>query len=418
MPHGISTNRRLTSLGGCVRAAGHTFVCRYYSRTTKQPQKVLTRDEALALTAADVQIVAVYEDAPLNPAYFSRQRGRADAVGAVDLARAVGQPAGSALYFAVDYDATADATTGAITEYFRGVQEGLASRAASYVIGVYGSGRVCARIKDDLGLAALAWLAESTGWAGSSTYTTWDIRQAVSTTALCGLPGGLHGGYEDNVARGPFGAFGVAGAAPVPAPPPAAPAVAVLPPTPFATRLIGLARDQYDRYHQLTESDAPLREQIRAYWEELGFDFPGVSTPWSAVFVSWLMHTAGATAAEFRPSTAHSRFVFAAIQNANANTGVFHGRRIEEYPPKPGDLLHANRRGQRLTFDFAAAHQGYESHSAVVVELASDAGGRFVRTIGGNESDTVSLKRVALTTEGFVQQRPVDPYICVVQNLK
>src|SRR5262249_17366366 len=153
-------------------------------------------------------------------------------------------------------------------------------------------------------------------------------------------------------------------------------------PTTYATAVVALARDQYDRYHEFTEGDAPLSDQIRTYWEDLGLDFPGVGTPWSAVFVSWVMRRAGASASEFRASTSHWGFVFWAIKNELAQQGLFRAHRLDVYRPAVGDILHNNRNHQTLTYDFASQHEAYESHSAIVVEVVVDAAGPFLRTIG------------------------------------
>ena len=59
-----------------------------------------------------------------------------------------------------------------------------------------------------------------------------------------------------------------------------------------------------------------------------------------------------------------------------------------------------------------------ESHSAIVVEEGQDNNGRYVLTVGGNEGDSVGLKRVALSAEGLIRQRDENPYISVIQNLK
>src|SRR5205807_572104 len=206
MSKGISTNRRVIALVRCLRERGIEFVCRYYSRTTKQSEKRLTPVEAAAILAEKLRIVAVYEDGPTNAAYFSRKRGRQDGISAFDSAQKIGQPGGSAIYFTVDYDAEADTVEGQITEYFEGVKEGLAGETR-YEIGVYGSGRVCNRIKEERGLAKYSWLAESTGWAGSRDYATSNIKQSIASSGLCGLPGGVEGDYENNETSGDFGAF-------------------------------------------------------------------------------------------------------------------------------------------------------------------------------------------------------------------
>jgi hypothetical protein len=95
-------------------------------------------------------------------------------------------------------------------------------------------------------------------------------------------------------------------------------------PTPFARRLSAVARGQYDTYHLQHEHDPPLSKQIQKYWSDLGLAFPGVETPWSAVFVCWCVKAAGATAEEFPFAAAHSVFVHWAIQNALKKTGLFH----------------------------------------------------------------------------------------------
>jgi hypothetical protein len=47
-----------------------------------------------------------------------------------------------------------------------------------------------------------------------------------------------------------------------------------------------------------------------------------------------------------------------------------------------------------------------------------DAVGRFARTIGGNESDTVGTSRLALNDAGIIRQRSRRPFIAVIQTLK
>jgi len=186
----------------------------------------------------------------------------------------------------------------------------------------------------------------------------------------------------------------------------------------YVDRVVRRAREQHSLYHQFSEDENPLRGQIRHYWEDIGFTFPGVSTAWSAVFVSWVMREGQSADNGFKASSAHSRFVFKAIQDKQNGTGIFHGYRITDYGPQPGDIIHNNRGGQSLTYDFASEHEAYESHSAIVVEVGSDSNGRYALTIGGNESDTVGLKRVSLDSDGLVRQRQSNPYICVIRTLK
>lgn len=186
--------------------------------------------------------------------------------------------------------------------------------------------------------------------------------------------------------------------------------------TAFQKKLATIAQGQFDRFHLLRENQAPLSTQIKTYWQDLGFAFPGVGVAWSAVFVSWCVKQAGATASQFRFDQAHARFVHAAIANAQAGTGVFRGRRPSEYAPKIGDLLQNNRSGHRFDFDFAKTHTKYESHSAIVMEVGVDTRGRYLRTIGGNEADSVGMKEVRLTSRGLVRNAD-GLYIAVVETL-
>jgi hypothetical protein len=196
---GVDSSSACTSSAiACLQGEGITFVGRYYSRTTHIEGKKLTASEAELLSAAGMQIVAVYEDGPTSYGYFSASRATADATGAMQQAEAVGQPVGSAIYFTVDYDAAADEIAGDITAYFGAIRTAL---DGTYLVGVYGSGAVCSAIADR-GFAQLAWLAQSTGWSGYSHFTGWAIKQGPEQS-VCGLSS------DTDVAHGEFGAFRV-----------------------------------------------------------------------------------------------------------------------------------------------------------------------------------------------------------------
>ena len=214
MSRGISTNRRVTSQVACLKSAGIDFIFRYYSSTTKQSEKRLTLKEAQAISAAGMTIGVVYEDKPDNPAYFSGLRGHQDGAAACNAALKLNQPPASAIYFAVDYDATLADIGGPILEYFKGVDLGIRDACggvARYATGVYGSGATCDFIKTHCPFVKYTWLAESTGWLGSRTYTSWNVSQAIATASLCQFSSD---GYEDNRANGEFGGFAVASGAP------------------------------------------------------------------------------------------------------------------------------------------------------------------------------------------------------------
>lgn len=183
----------------------------------------------------------------------------------------------------------------------------------------------------------------------------------------------------------------------------------------FAKSLADTAFDQHSKFHLMDETDAALCGQIKKYWNDLGFTFTSCSSvPWSAVFVSWCVKQAGATSTEFKFAAAHSVFVHDAINNPRA----FKGFDIPSRKVEIGDIIQNNRNGTMHDFAFARANDQYASHSAIVVETGKDTGGKYALTIGGNEGDSIRQKRIQLTATGEVEQRPANPFICVLANLK
>jgi hypothetical protein len=189
----IDVSRTCGSKAAALTAAGIRTVIRYYSRDTIRPSKRLTRDEAMDFTAAGLRIGIVYEgrfgDQLTN---FDRACGLADALYARSYGAAtIGQPAGSVIYFGVDFDATATQIHDRIIPYFQGVADAFSRQTGEpdYVIGVYGSGATCVALLD-AGLARRAWLAQSTGWTGHAKFLEserWTLNQAMPTT-IAGVP--------------------------------------------------------------------------------------------------------------------------------------------------------------------------------------------------------------------------------------
>ena len=179
---GFDTTAPCGDIAQNMKNSGYDFVCRYYG---DNPAKCLTLAEAQLLSAGQINIVTVWEDNPTHDAYFSHIQGVDDATSAYRMAIAIGQPAGSAIYFAVDYNADPGVIDGAIASYFGGVSAGFAAAGGAggvrYAIGVYGSGAVCDHMSD-AGLVAYAWLAMADKWAGWDTFEKWKIRQISGAT--------------------------------------------------------------------------------------------------------------------------------------------------------------------------------------------------------------------------------------------
>jgi hypothetical protein len=183
----------------------------------------------------------------------------------------------------------------------------------------------------------------------------------------------------------------------------------------FAEELADVALGQHARFEFLDEEDDKLCKQIERYWRETVGSFRSCTAdPWSAVFVSWCVKQAGATSAEFKFAAAHSIFVHDAINNPRA----FHGLNITSHAPDVGDIIQNNRGSPARDFNFARANVNYPSHSAIVIEVGQDGAGRFALTIGGNESDAIRMKRVALNADGKIRQKSVSPFISVLRCMK
>lgn len=133
MPEGIDCATPLNATTAkSLAAAGYRFAARYLV-PPGYAWKRLTRTEAEAITEAGLQIVSVYETTANRPA-GGTVAGLADGAAAYREAQAIGQPTGSAIYFAVDYDA-GPGQYDEIEAYLRAAAE----QIPGYAAGVYGS---------------------------------------------------------------------------------------------------------------------------------------------------------------------------------------------------------------------------------------------------------------------------------------
>jgi hypothetical protein len=96
----------------------------------------------------------------------------------------VGQPPGSAIYFAVDFPPD-QSTLAGIIAYFQGIQTVRQQEAShglpTFAIGVYGAGLTLSTVTTSgfqgQPLATYTYLADAPGWPGSSTYQNQNIAQ-------------------------------------------------------------------------------------------------------------------------------------------------------------------------------------------------------------------------------------------------
>lgn len=118
---------------------GYDFVGRYL---VPSGWKALTESEATLINQAGISIISVYETTA-DRALGGRTAGVNDGYTAVEVAKKVGQPEGSTIYCAVDFDAT-PAQMATVLEYIKGFSEA----TPRYNTGVYGSYAVIEAAKE------------------------------------------------------------------------------------------------------------------------------------------------------------------------------------------------------------------------------------------------------------------------------
>jgi len=204
----IDTNRRLTTRLDCLKSSGVATAIRYYARTTSQPEKRLVRTEAEALVGAGLSIAVVHQAGGASPDSFSSAAGKKDAEYSFEYAiETIGQPAGTAIYFAVDFDCDAANYTNRVLPHFKAIDAVAKSGAFTrkFEIGAYGNGLVLARLLD-AGLCNYAWISQSMGHHESKQFKAsgrWTLAQRLPSS-LCGI--GVDVDDLNSTANG-FGAF-------------------------------------------------------------------------------------------------------------------------------------------------------------------------------------------------------------------
>ncbi|TFE23677.1 DUF1906 domain-containing protein [Cohnella luojiensis] len=133
MVKGIDCSTPLTaSTAAKIAKQGYEFAARYLVPSS-YAWKRLTAAEANAITVAGMQLISVFETTANRPV-GGATAGTEDGKAALNEAQTIGQPTGSAIYFAVDYDAQPK-DFAAIEQYLKAAAE----QIPGYAAGVYGS---------------------------------------------------------------------------------------------------------------------------------------------------------------------------------------------------------------------------------------------------------------------------------------
>jgi hypothetical protein len=162
-----------------LRRLGFAFVCRYYS---SDAAKRLTAVEAEDYRHAGLAVVSVWEDSA-GAAGEGYDIGVRDAKAAESQAKAAGQPDGSPIFFAVDFDMSA-AQREYVVGYFRGACD-ILTRSR---VGCYG-GYAAVEATHSAGVADYRWQTlawSSDGHGGTNWYPHAHIRQTRNGVLCAG----------------------------------------------------------------------------------------------------------------------------------------------------------------------------------------------------------------------------------------
>ncbi len=173
MVYGVDSASNVTSIVNTLKNNAYSFVIRYYSLPDNNVKRT-SAAELAAIGNAGLKKVVVYQN--LHNAYekFSESIAQYDASDAISQAKAYGQPTGSAIYFSVDYDASASEVDGNIKSHFQKLKSILP--LAGYTLGVYGSSLTCKKLKE-AGIVDYTWLSMSLSHGFGVAWSDWNIKQ-------------------------------------------------------------------------------------------------------------------------------------------------------------------------------------------------------------------------------------------------
>ncbi|WP_375466175.1 Hint domain-containing protein [uncultured Methylobacterium sp.] len=201
------------NVASTFRSEGYTFVGQYidqFSDANTAGSPSVTAAQVRQETSAGLQIMSIFQTNGMSSStgagyqtYFTASQGTHDATEAISSARTLAQPAGSAIYFAMDFDPAAYGAAGSERQLLTEVQTYLTSvsnafQGTGYTIGVYGAGdTLAAAIRNSstssnynasyTPVAQYGWLTQSYAWAGSNPQTDanaqgWSVYQSFQTT--------------------------------------------------------------------------------------------------------------------------------------------------------------------------------------------------------------------------------------------
>jgi hypothetical protein len=171
----IDTDGNVSGHIPLLKAKNVGAVGRYYA---PQAYKRITKSEALKIAAAGLKLFTVFEDHGNPP--LDGDAGTSDGQMALNQAQAIGQPKGSAIYFALEHlpNGYTRADIPGIKNY---IQQVRAVIGGEYKIGAYSNGDTLDALLQS-NLIDYAWLSASRGFEGSQSFYergNWVLAQAT-----------------------------------------------------------------------------------------------------------------------------------------------------------------------------------------------------------------------------------------------
>ncbi len=193
----IDTDTNCTPHTKALKDRGVTAIGRYYAA---KGSKRLTKAEAQSVCDAGLRLFTVYEDS--GDPELTVARGVRDAGLALAQARAIGQPEGTAIYFAMEHlpSGYSKLHVPGIKLYFEGIKQ---TFAGAYQVGCYSNGTTLAALLDE-GLIDYAWVSASTSFEGSKDFlktNRWHLAQRKVDQNWGGVS------TDTNDSRGEFGSW-------------------------------------------------------------------------------------------------------------------------------------------------------------------------------------------------------------------
>jgi hypothetical protein len=165
------------------------------------------------------------------------------------------------------------------------------------------------------------------------------------------------------------------------------------------------------------DDDYPHSDRINQYWRAVGMNrLSGndCKEPWSAAFISWIMQEAGVPASLFPPATAHKSYLSHFINKSQTPNAQFIPHTIQEYKPKPSDLICANR--GRGYFGEVVEEVPDRLNAKLHCDIVVQTDGQTLQAIGGNVRNSVSKTILTLNQQGYLQLSSHRPWFLIIEN--